>query len=219
MSVKRSVIRLGTKTLLVSLPSGWARKYGIEKGHELDVQAEGPHILIRAKAEKSKPIEIDISGFDSSLIWYNLIGAYRQGVNLLSLKFTDSTVWDRKTLKKVSLHDLVGALQKALKVDQRRTVRRDYSLDIPEVIPPTKKVNINELMDALYSKITNLFKTNKDLTFTKLVPSGRREDKIATFGPLLHLDHQRKIDLHQEKHFSEIYIKKREENNENNNLH
>jgi|TARA_Y100000310_G_scaffold85507_1_gene82327 segregation and condensation protein A len=120
--------------------------------------------------------------------------------------------------RKVSLQDLVGALQKALQVDKRRLIRRQEALDIPEVTIPEKKVNINDLITQIYSKITTFFKTNKTLTFTKLVGSDRREDKIATFIPLLHLDHQRKIDLHQEDHFGEIHIKKRGDNIENHNL-
>ena len=121
--------------------------------------------------------------------------------------------------RKVSVQDLIGALQKALQVDKRRFIRRQEALDVPEVEIPERKVNINDLITQIYSKITTFFKTDKALTFTKLVGSNRREDKIATFVPLLHLDHQRKINLHQEEHFGEIHIKKRGDNIENHNPH
>jgi segregation and condensation protein A len=111
--------------------------------------------------------------------------------------------------RKVTLQDLMGALQKALHVDKRRLIRQQNILDIPEIISPEKKVNINEVIDQIYSKITTAFKKENKLTFDKLVNSNRKEDKIATFVPLLHLDHQRKIDLHQEEHFGDIEIKMR----------
>lgn len=120
--------------------------------------------------------------------------------------------------RKVSLQDLISALQKALQVDRRRLIRQREAMDIPPIEVPEKKVNINTLINQIYTKITNFFKTQNKLTFTKLVGSNRREDKIATFIPLLHLDHQRKIDLFQEKHFGEIEIQKRGDKNENHNL-
>jgi len=120
--------------------------------------------------------------------------------------------------RKVSLQDLVGALQKALKVEQRRIIRKEYDLDVPEVIVPEKKVNINELIDNIYNKILNFFKTENSLTFSKLAGSERREDRIATFVPLLHLDHQRKIDLLQDEHFGEIGIKTRGDESEDDNV-
>ena len=54
----------------------------------------------------------------------------------------------------------------------------------------------------------------KTLTFTQLIPSDAKKDKVLTFIPLLHLTNQRKIDLIQEKHFSEIEIKLREIKND-----
>ena len=44
------------------------------------------------------------------------------------------------------------------------------------------------------------------LTFSKLLPSEKKEDKIATFVPLLHLDTREKITLDQPQAFGEIYI-------------
>ena len=57
-------------------------------------------------------------------------------------------------------------------------------------------------------------KTLKEkLTFTKLLPSESREDKVHTFIPLLHLAQQNKIELVQETPFGEIEVllKKKEE--------
>ncbi|MEK6828202.1 MAG: segregation/condensation protein A [Nanoarchaeota archaeon] len=51
------------------------------------------------------------------------------------------------------------------------------------------------------------------LTFSKLLPSESKEDKVHTFIPLLHLAQQSKIELVQDIPFGEIQIllKKKEE--------
>ena len=80
---------------------------------------------------------------------------------------------------------------------------------IPEVEVPEKKVDITETIKEIYERVVSFFKSGgKRLTFNDLVKSNRREDKIATFVPLLHLDNQRKLDLYQKEHFGEIEITK-----------
>lgn len=107
--------------------------------------------------------------------------------------------------RKVSISDLMNALEKALEVKKRRVMQ-----DIPpmDVNIPAKTKNITQILRDIYGKIRFFFlKGRKNrMTFSHLVPSGTKEDKIYTFVPLLHLTSQQKIDLHQEKHFGEIEI-------------
>jgi chromatin segregation and condensation protein Rec8/ScpA/Scc1 (kleisin family) len=44
------------------------------------------------------------------------------------------------------------------------------------------------------------------VTFSELIESDSREDKLYIFVPLVYLDTQRKIDLEQPEHFGEINI-------------
>jgi segregation and condensation protein A len=112
--------------------------------------------------------------------------------------------------RKVSVNDLVSALQKALEVNKRRVFRKLEERRAPEVLVPEKAIDITLVISELYTKILSFFKTGgKKLTFQEFIKSDRREDIIATFVPLLHLDNQRKIDLKQEKHFGEIEIIKK----------
>jgi segregation and condensation protein A len=106
--------------------------------------------------------------------------------------------------RKVSIFDLVDALQRAVEVKRRRVMR-----DIPplELEVPKRKIDISAVIKDMYGRITAFFAAGKGkLTFTKLCPSEDREDKVHTFIPLLHLTHQRKIDLYQYQHFGEIEI-------------
>lgn len=106
--------------------------------------------------------------------------------------------------RKVSVFDLIGALEQALEVQNRR---KEYVTPKPKVKAPEKKRDISLIIKDLYGKITTYFsKQDKDLTFSKLIPSESKEDKVFTFIPLLHLDTQRKINLDQKEHFGEISI-------------
>lgn len=108
--------------------------------------------------------------------------------------------------RKVSIYDLVGALNKALEVKQRRVLNSIPPLDVKV---PERKREMTEIIKELYTSIKLLFSNGtKKLTFSRLLPSDKKEDKISTFIPLLHLANQdqRKIDLFQEKHFGDIEI-------------
>ena len=115
--------------------------------------------------------------------------------------------------RKVSIFDLVEALERALEVKKRRLL---HSIPPLNLEAPKKKKEITEIIREVYGKIKAFFfSALKDkLTFTKLLPSESRDDKVHTFIPLLHLAQQNKIDLVQEIPFGEIEIllRKREEN-------
>ncbi len=112
--------------------------------------------------------------------------------------------------RKVGLNDLMRALNKALEVDKKRKIRKLKERVIREVRLPEKKINIGDLIKIIYEKILNIFKKKEEVTFTELVNSDKKEDKIMTFIPLLHLDNKNKINLDQKEHFGEIFIKKGE---------
>jgi len=111
--------------------------------------------------------------------------------------------------KRVSVNDLINALQKALKVSNRKEIKKQLERNFKPPEVPEKKIDITELIKDIYEKIMNFFKKKESVTFSKLVVSGKREDKILTLIPLLHLDNQEKINLYQEQHFGEIEILKK----------
>jgi segregation and condensation protein A len=126
-----------------------------------------------------------------------------QKEDLSDVKLIPRTPQPRK--RKVSIFDLVDALQKAIEVKRRRVMR-----DIPafEIQIPKKKVEISQIIKDTYKRIKLFFTQNtfNKLTFSQLIPSDNKQDKVYTFIPLLHLEHQRKIDMVQYQHFGEIEI-------------
>src|SRR3989338_10448029 len=114
--------------------------------------------------------------------------------------------------RKVSIFDLVDALERALEVKKRRLL---HSIPPLNLEAPKKKKDITEIIREVYGKIKSFFiGTLKDkLTFSKLLPSESKEDKVHTFIPLLYLAQQNKIELVQESQFGEIEVllKRKEE--------
>lgn len=106
--------------------------------------------------------------------------------------------------RKVSIYDLVHALEQAVEVKKRHVWRSipEGKIDVPE-----NKFDLNAVLKDLYGNITSFFSNNSSkLTFSQLVPDDTKEAKVHTFIPLLHLTNQRKIDISQEQHFGDIFI-------------
>jgi len=115
-------------------------------------------------------------------------------------------------LKRVTLEELMKALDSAIKTEHRR-IKRELSFvrvkhGISTVLPRVR-INIKEKIIEIYKKVKKFFSANEDkrLTFSYLCgDDSKKEEKIATFIPLLHLDNQEKITLEQQQHFGEIFI-------------
>lgn len=106
--------------------------------------------------------------------------------------------------RKVSIYDLVDALEKALEVKERRIMRRMPTL---EVEVPKKRPDVSTLMDHLFERIEHLYNASKpQVFFDDLVPGQTPEDKVITFIPLLHLDALKKVHLKQQQHFGPIQV-------------
>jgi segregation and condensation protein A len=110
--------------------------------------------------------------------------------------------------RRVSVKDLITALERALEVNKRRVIRHNalWNYKKPEI--PEKKIDIGELIKDIYSRIKSFLNQKEKVTFSKLLPEGEigKKEKILTLYPLLHLSNQEKIDLIQEEHFGEINI-------------
>lgn len=193
----------------------------LRKFKEMDFRVSGKILLAAAillKLKSTRLLDHEIGEFDrmmqssdtSEEEFYDDIEqelAYQRDVSKMTdeekYKLIPRTPQPRS--RKVSVHDLVDALNKALEVKHRR-VR--YSIPEISVEIPEKQTDMSVLISNLYMKIKGYFqkKNYGKLNFSQLIPSESKEDKIYTFMPLLHLTNQRKIDLEQEQHFGEIEI-------------
>lgn len=185
----------------------------VKKLQEINFSLSGKVILassILLKIKSDKLLTENLAQFDSLLYPPEEVEELEQFEDIpeerINPKLTIKTPQARK--RKVSVNDLVFALERALEVDSRRKLRRIRHEEVPEHLKiPDKKIDISNKIKEMYAKIKNFLKKENKVTFTQLLPSKEREDVIYTFLPLLHLDNSRKIDMYQEEHFGEIEIK------------
>lgn len=112
-------------------------------------------------------------------------------------------------LRKVSLQELMTALNKAINTENRR-IKKDIverqAVREAEIVMPKTRINVKDRIRKIYSRLLTMFKTKKTkISYTELI-GGSKEERVACFLPCLHLDSQQKVWLEQEKHFDEIYV-------------
>lgn len=114
-------------------------------------------------------------------------------------------------LRKVTLNELMESLNKAITTENRRIKREIIdrnALRIAAFSLPKRRYNIKDKIKEIYDKLFIHLNENEDRTrvaYTEFV-HGDRDERIISFLPLLHLEHQKKVWLQQENHFEEIYI-------------
>ena len=191
------------------------KKYitAIKKLKELNFRISGKVLLAAAillRIKSNRLLTQDLTEFD------RLIAGQEENLEDLAFEETFEKLQDSEKpnliprtpqprKRKVSIYDLVDALQKALEVKKRRVLN---SIPPTNVTIPKRTRDVTQVIREIYGRIKAfIFRNNKNIvTFSQLVPSDSKEDKIYTFIPLLHLANQRKIDLYQERHFGEIDI-------------
>jgi len=114
--------------------------------------------------------------------------------------------------KKVTLNELISALDVAIKTEGRRIEKEIQKKQAERLsyvdIPKFKKTNIKDRIRQFYAKILTAFKSKKGeikLPYSHFTGNSK-EEKISCFLPMLHLSNNNKLWLEQEKHFTEIFI-------------
>jgi len=111
--------------------------------------------------------------------------------------------------RKVTLDELVGALEKAFRTKKIRETKKIRARRKVEELLEGEYVDIEKRIEDLYSRISGILGRLKkgEMTFTELVPKWQRNDIVDNFLPLLYLSNEGKITCEQKELFKEIYIK------------
>jgi len=121
--------------------------------------------------------------------------------------------------KRVSLKELMEALNKAIITENRRIKKeivKSNAIREVGISFPKRKLSIQDKIKQIFSKIIYSLEENKNdpkgdssgekkIHYTSIVGEEKHE-RIFSFAPLLYLEHQKKIWLEQNEHFGDIYI-------------
>lgn len=78
--IKRKVIQLAGSTLVVSLPSKWAKKHNILKGDEIGVEERGRELVIKSESESAmETTQFDTTGLSDRVIRWGLSALHKKG--------------------------------------------------------------------------------------------------------------------------------------------
>jgi len=107
-----------------------------------------------------------------------------------------------------TINDLIKTLEEALKKESKVGPSLIEMVPDPSVSRSLDQfaINIKKNMTKLYEKIYKLAKSEKSISFTKLVAGKRRTEIIRTFLLILLIASEGKVRLKQEKELGEIYI-------------
>jgi segregation and condensation protein A len=111
--------------------------------------------------------------------------------------------------RKVSLEELMSALGHAIKTENRRIQRvivarqQEYetSLSLPK-----RRLHVGDAIHTVHGKLEQHFASSSEKLAFSSIAGTTKDDRVATFVPLLHLDNQQKVWLEQEGHIGEIWI-------------
>jgi phosphate uptake regulator len=167
---KRKVMKLGSSSLVVSLPREWLDKFKVEKGDDIgfDIRTDGALILTPKSTEKMVDNEIEIivsNDFEKGRIERKLVAAYLGNFSKIRIKaetkFKKQQILEiRKKLSKLtgcqiiesSLNEMI--IQNLLKIkdfDVNKGIYRAYLITLSmfkDTINSLKDLNI-ELMDGV----------------------------------------------------------------------
>jgi chromatin segregation and condensation protein Rec8/ScpA/Scc1 (kleisin family) len=185
----------------------------IRQMHEAELQISGTMLLAAAfllKMKSTRLVGEDLNEFDrllaqSDLSEEELYAPFEQPRQQQEQHQLLPRTPQART-RKVTIFDLVRALEKALETKHRRLIR--IGSPEAEAFLPHKPVDLQLAMKLVYKRIrehASMYRS-KTMNWSQLLPSEDRHARIATFIPLLHLSTQRKIDLEQDAPLSDFRI-------------
>lgn len=199
----------------------------IKKLKEMDFRISGKIVLAAAILLRVKSVYLvtnDIAGFDKLLENKDdeedgdevSVAPEKPSIYATLDKFgiVPRTPLPRK--RKVSIYDLIDALQKAMNFKNQKITRviNDKNDDKLRKLL-AHDIDITLIIQDIYAKILDVYgRFNNEIPFEHLLPAqdATKRDKVLTFLPLLHLETKRKVHIDQKQTFGDIKIRLIDEN-------
>ncbi len=198
--MKRKVIQLAGKTMVVSLPSKWVRRYNVQKGQEVEIEEKGRELLLKTDGEPElKRVEFDARGLSDKIVTWMLFSFNRRGFdeieliydNPLIIKQVQQTIKDFfigfVIINQTNTRCVIKSVSKDSEEEFDSTLRRAFLVTLTmgeNLIDSLKKNDMESLVNNL-----SLEKTNNQLTnFCQriLVKSGHKNaDKTCFYYVIL----------------------------------
>ena len=174
--MKRKVIQLAKKTLVISLPTRWAKKYNIKKGDEIEAEEIKNKLIISPEKELTKEgISIDVSGLSPMI--YRILGAiYKAGYDEVEVHYESEK--DLEEIEEVAKREFIGfeIVKKGKKSLVIKSVSEINYEEFDNVLRRTFLI-IMEIGEESFEAMKNVDKK----TLLKLIELDKEVNKYADF--------------------------------------
>jgi len=93
--MKRKLVKQGSATMMISLPTKWIKENKLEKGDEIDLEEEGSRLIISKDTQKTKKeIIIDITVPHPAAIRVMITNAYRSDYNKIKVTYKEPKTYE-----------------------------------------------------------------------------------------------------------------------------
>jgi len=157
--MKRKVAKIGPSTLMVSLPSKWAKLNNIQKGDEVDIKEDQNSLIISTEKQiKVTKVDINITNLSSSLIWNYMKSIYRQGTDEIKVFFDDQKIINLKTNKKINTRELIQIISNEL--IGMEIIKEEKNYCILKEISDIKEQEFENILNRIFISLTNMFESS-----------------------------------------------------------
>ncbi|GGP21830.1 phosphate uptake regulator PhoU [Thermocladium modestius] len=173
MSMYRKVIRIGEKSIGITLPKNWLDSIDIGLGDLVEVRAAGDMLVIKPVTTgglEEKPIELSVSD-DIDETSRIIIASYIEGLDSMALKGRRETI--RRAYQRIE-PKLPGSL-----------ILEEESETIIKIATSEVNVNLNEILSSMSSMLNSMFErlvayleNNGDKNITELLEMDDQVDKL-----------------------------------------
>lgn len=174
--MKRKLVKQGTSTLMLSLPSKWIKENRLDKGEEINLSQEGNKLVIETESRKkeSSVVKINVSNC-SPLVNRLLMSQYIKGVDEVEVSFSD--IKEVKDFQKRVLNELIGF--EIIKQGKTSfTVKDITGIENQEIDQIIQRIFL--ILDSMQEELFNAIK--KDSDFETVIESDFSTNKFINFA-------------------------------------
>ena len=169
--MRRKLVKQGTATMMISLPSKWIKANDLGKGDEIDIEEKQNSIVISLGGKKSKrQTEISLASLTESSIRTLITNTYRTGYDKINVNFDKETQF--KILQQVIKTKLIGF--EIIKKQEKSCIVENITEPSPE--------QFDNLLNKMFMNIEDFFKiTEKRLQGEKTEDFEEVADRIQKY--------------------------------------
>jgi len=145
--MRRKLVKQGTTTMMISLPSKWVKSNNLDKGSEVEIDTENNNIVISTGLkENKKTLQLKLEASEETVIRTLLTNAYRMDYSKIHLQFQTEEQFKKisRTIKEYLLGFEIVSRTKDSCIIENIT---EPSTEQTESIFIKLLFNVNELID------------------------------------------------------------------------